>query len=405
MESHNLSAVRKRFELSLLYLVTITALPLFFLFDGVSKILYTYSFEFHRTSLIIRTIYELIFLILILVLLDKVRASISGILILLLIIFLASQLSLPYQAVGFFGENLIAFNKYIFVFIIYAALYKLKDDKNRLEKCISVVEILFVINSFAVLLGPITGWEFLKTYVNTDYRHGYLGFILSQNEGTMFYFLAVSLAYYKRYILGIPSYRFFVILLAALLLGTKGIYLFLFLLLIFHGLFYAKNRIFLILAVALLLFQSIRFATSEEGKTYLIYFYNENLSRNLFSMLLSGRDVLLKEHFLAQVNQWSFINYLVGGQNILVNATELDFFDLLLFFGLLGSTVYLALLFFTLFRFRKTKFALFFTLCFLILAFFGGHFFTSALNGIYLCLIAIYIYSTQNHSDPTSVNY
>lgn len=382
-------------ELDILYIITITAILLFFIFDSITKILFTYSFEFHRASLLIRTSYELLFIIVSISLVNHVRASIFTMLLFLFFIFLIGQFLLPTDVRGFLSENLITFNKYIFIFIIYSTLYPLQSDDVRLNKCINLVENIFLLNSIAVLIGPLTGWEFLKTYVNADYRHGYMGFIMAQNEATLFYFLAVSLAYYKRFILKTRSFKFYIILSASLLLGTKGIYLYLVLLLFFHNFFYAKQRLLLILAIGVALLQLYRYSNTEEGRIFFVYFYNESLKADYISMLLSGRDILLKTSFFGQLDKWSFLNYLFGGQNVVQYATELDFFDLFLFFGLIGSVVYMTLSFTTLFKFKNTKFTLFFVGCYFVLAFFGGHFFTSALNGIYLCLIAMYIYSNQ----------
>jgi hypothetical protein len=384
-------------EWSILYIATSSALILFFLFDGLTKVLSTYAVDFHRASLIIRTLYEVFFLILILSYFNRVRASLLLMLLSLFFVFLIGQLVMI-SRIGFynaFWESIIVFNKYIFVFIVYGAICKLKEDPEKLKKCITVLEIIFIINSIAVLSGPLTQFEFLKTYINTDYRFGYMGFIMAQNEATLYYFLAVSLFYYKKFILKTPSKNFYVVLGAALLLGTKGIYAFLILLFLFHFIFKAKSKIWLLLGVLFFGVQLIHFLQSDKGKILVGYFYNENAKSNWFSMLLSGRDQLLRDNFQAQLVDWSPINYLTGGQNVLRHSTELDFFDLLLFFGLVGTVIFLSLYFLTVFRFRATLFTIFFVGCYFSLAFFGGHFFSSALNALYLCLICLYFYTSQ----------
>lgn len=379
-------------EVRILYFLTVFAMVLFFVSDGISKVLFTYNFDFHRVSLIARILLEGIFLLYIISVYTPTRGSVLVIILSLLIIFFVSQIVLTEAVRGSFFENLIIYNKYIFLFILYAALYKLKSDRSILDRSISVLENIFTVNSVAVLLGPITGFEFLKSYINADYRHGYMGFIVAQNEATLFYFIGVSLIYYRRYILDITNYKFFIILFAAMLLGTKGIYIFLFLLFLYHIVFQRGiiSKAFLLIVIAVLLIKLYQFAVTDEGRQYFVYFYNENLTRNFVSMLLSGRDILLETDFFAQIGSWSTINYFVGGQNVLKNSTELDLFDLFLFFGFLGSLIYLTAKFITVFRFKKTKFHLFFITCYFILAFFGGHFFSSAVNGIYLCLLCIY---------------
>lgn len=384
-------------ETTLLYFITILALPSFFVFDAANKILITYSFSFYRASIFIRTFFELVFIFITLAYFNRKRREVLMIIFMLWITFATGQILLtshvdyPYSPL----ESVITFNKYLFVFVVYAAIYKLKDDQRKLWKCITALEYIFITNSIAVFIGLLTGWDFLKTYIRADYRYGYMGLIPAPNEATLFYLLAVSLAYYKRFILQKKSISFIIILSGALLIGTKGIYVFLILLLIFHLVFRAKRKIWLLALAAFAAARFVHFAQSYDGRVFLAYFYNEASRREWLSMLLSGRDILLRTDFSAQIAYWTVPNYLFGGQDVSRFITEMDFFDCFLFFGLFGSLLYLLLFFITLFRFHHTPFTVFFVASYLALAFAGGHFFNSALNGLYLCLVCLLLSNTK----------
>ncbi|HZY80883.1 MAG TPA: hypothetical protein VFE50_15270, partial [Cyclobacteriaceae bacterium] len=103
------------------------------------------------------------------------------------------------------------------------------------------------------------------------------------------------------------------------------------------------------------------------------------------------------------LSHWTFVNYLFGGEDPMNFLVEMDFFDLFLFMGLVGFVIYFVLLFSTVFRFNKKQpFHLFFVTIYLTLAFLGGHFFSSVINAVYLCLICMFFY--VNSKRPQTLN-
>ncbi len=387
-------------EPNVIYGLTISALILFYLFDGANKILVTYNFPFTRASIIIRVVYELIFLFVIIRYINNFRIFFLVTTLCFFFCFVTGQIVFS-NAVAYtydLTENIIIFNKYFFIFIIYFSIYKLKNYPLKLNHCINVLENIFVINSIAILVGVVTGLEFLKSYVGMDYRYGYMGLIPAQNEATLFYFIAVSFAYYKRFELGIRSKKFYLIVIPAMLLGTKGIYVFFILLLLFHFIYYATNltRILTLIVASIGIIKIIEFVTSEKGRALLYFFYDSIEKKGWLSMLLTGRDDSVNTDVVAVVDKWNIFNYLFGGQDQNLFLTEMDIFDVFLFFGIMGSLVYLLLIFNTLFQVKAIyPFYVFFVGCFFLLAFLGGHFFSSAVNSLYLCLVGIFFYVSR----------
>ena len=167
----------------------------------------------------------------------------------------------------------------------------------------------------------------------------------------------------------------------------------------FHLFYYANNitRILTILLVAVGFVKLVEYATSDKGRTALLFFYDAIEKHGWLSMLLSGRDDYVNTKVVAVINSWNIINYLFGGQDQNRFCIEMDFFDLFLFFGIIGSIFYLLLMFNTIFQVKKVyPFFLFFISCFFLLAFLGGHFFSSAVNSIYLCLVGMFFYVSHS---------
>lgn len=398
--TNSLTGTKSWSELSVIHRLTVAALILFYLFDAANKVLLTYHFPFTRASIFIRVVFEMIFLFIILRYINNFRLLFIITTLCFFFFFFVGQIYFSSEVDYKYnlGENIIIFNKYFYIFIIYFAIYKLKEYPLKFNQCINVLENIFVINSIAILVGFYTGLEFLKSYVGMDYRHGYMGFIPAQNEATLFYFIAVSFAYYKKFVLGVNTSKFYLIVVPAMLLGTKGIYVYFILLILFHFFFYANyiTKVIMTLLSTIGIVKCIDYITSEEGRANLYFFFASLEKKGLLSMLLSGRDDFVNTKIVAVLDKWNLFNYFFGGQDQNLFLIEMDFFDLFLFFGLFGGLIYILFYFNTLFRVKKIyPFYVFFIGSFLILAFLGGHFFASAVNSLYLCLVGMYFYVSK----------
>ncbi len=386
-------------EITLVFYIALSALILFFLSDVATKFLFYSDFSFYRVSLIVRIVYEVIFFAIIFIFLNRSRSQFLILFSIAVVVFMVGQLLFSLK-VGYkydYLENLSNFNKYFFSIIIYFSIYKLRYNQLLLERILKVFEWLVLINALAAIFGFIFSINWLRTYPQL-YRNGYSGFFFAQNEATLFYFLAVSYFYYKHFIQKAKSSSFYLIIISSLLLGTKSIYLFLALLLFFHFLSNSKLTSKVLVALFGIAIYHIGgwFFGTESGQHLLAYFTSKAADVGWLSMLLSSRNETVITKGSELLSNWSFLNYIVGGQDQNQYLIEMDLIDLFFFFGLGGASIIIILYRATLFRFRLSNyFNLFFVSNFLLIAFFAGHLLSSAVCGLYLCLVCMFFYSDQ----------
>jgi hypothetical protein len=117
-------------------------------------------------------------------------------------------------------------------------------------------------------------------------------------------------------------------------------------------------------------------------------------------MLTSMRDMNFKEDFIPLVTEkWNWLNFLFGGTDFEIYRVEFEIFDVFLFFGFVGSALYLWNYFDKIIIFKKLdtfeKLQLFFLL---FVALLSGNFFNNAPVSLYLLLVLSFFYS-KNHAD------
>jgi hypothetical protein len=384
------------------YFLVKSALYIFFISDACNKILYLLHSDFYRVSILFRSLYEGLFFLLILLFINETRLLFLKIFLSSFILFIAGQLIIFFKA-GYdynFPENISLFNKYFFVFIIFFAIYKLLYYPDKLQKILKAFERVLLINSVATFIGFFLQIDLLRTYTDNDFRYGYSGFIPAQNEATLFFFIAISYFYYQHFILKIKSKKFYFVLLSCFLLGTKGIYLFLVLLLIFHFLYHSslKTKLISLFTALSLLGGCLWYLTTESSQKVLGYFIYQAQRTGWLNTMLSGRNTHISTKGTDILYDWTIPNYFIGGMDQTKVNFEMDFFDLFFFLGIIGSTIFLALYFSSIFKFNILKpFNFFFVISFFAIAFFAGHFFASAINALYLCIISLYLYQTQHY--------
>ncbi|WP_293784001.1 hypothetical protein [uncultured Pedobacter sp.] len=395
-----------------LRLILSSALVLFFISDALNKyfqVKYALAVEdgdvFSNTisvSIYVRFLFELIFLYRISTRFNK--TALKGVTLMgwLFAIFIFGQVIFlfNYNNPDFrFGYQLTLFNKYIFVFIVYYAICDLVDYQLLITKTLSILGNIYIANSILIFLGATFNITLFKSYFTQDFRYGYDGLIPAINEATLFYMIGVSYFYFN-YINKIQKiYPLLLCTAASLLLGAKAIYLFLFILAIYHIFFKAKliYKFISLGFLALLAFGLFTFLISEENSylyEYFIYKYEEN---GFLDAITSGRSAYIYTKFFDNLEIWNPVNYLFGGTDQLKFMIEMDFFDGFLIFGFVGIVIYFRLYFITLFRDITLKdFRLFFCISFFLLAFLVGHFFASAMNSLYLNLVVLYFYSKES---------
>lgn len=382
------------------------AVYVFFVSDGINKFFQVQSgaagdeniYEASSVSVYVRLLFELLCFMLILS--NLRRKTVVALLWMLLFIALVLFGNLVFVVHNDYDYDWIyhikLLNKYIFAMIIYMAITPLRDSAHLKQPLIAFRNIVFI-NSLLILLGLFTNLTYFKSYHTAIDRFGFNGLSPSINETTLFYIIGVSFLYQIKNTSKFNKFAFWFVIATTLLLGAKGFYLYL-ILLFLYVLIYKISWLYKLPIILFFLF-CIGFIAYQLFFVYpflvekFIQIYN---NRGLLSTLLSERDMLFEWRFGENIKLWTFLNYLFGGYDQRVFIIEMDFVDIFLFFGTIGSLIYLYLNFFLLFSFpKKTSFIVFFVLVYFFQAALSGHFFYSATNSLYLVLICLFFSSHQ----------
>ncbi len=373
--------------------ILLFAFVLFYFSDGLSKISYRSGSGFYRFGLIIKGLFEIVILLYAIITFNRAKASILSAIGILTGVFLIGQffLGLNFEGINF-PENFNTLFKYLFTFIFFLLVIDILSSKKSKKILLFVYKWIIGINSFFIVLGFLTNNKFLTTYTSI-YRFGYDGLIFAQNEASFIFIFALTTVYYRRFYLGIKEYFFWIVLLPSLLVATKAVYLYLILLLLFHIFQKVALKNILMYAGVLMLSGYLVFSRLineiiENSWAVFMYMYNRG---GLWNALLSGRNAFIDEKLVPLITEiWTFPNFLFGGQDVTAHYIEMGFIDLFLFFGLIGSLLYLFVYYkiFNLISFA-IRFKIFFGLSLMIIIATAGHFFESGIVGIHFIFLLL----------------
>lgn len=382
----------RRFSLFLMLL----SFVVFYFSDGLSKYFYRAGADFYRFSQIIKAFFTILILVYGIVTLNRSKANILIAIVLLIINFLIGQyfLSLKFKELDFI-ENVNTLFKYLFPFIFFFLVSDIKKLKVHPKSLIPVYKKIIGLNNVLLLIGFALGIPFLTTYTG-PWRFGYDGLIFAQNEATFVFIFAITTFYYRRFYLKKKEIFFWVTLIPSLLVATKGLYLYMLLLMLFH-LFIRVPLVKLVPAlvgfvgIGYFIFSKVINRIILNSYEVFMYMYKKG---GLLYALLSGRDTFIYSKFIPLINDnWTFPNYLFGGQDVREFYIEMGFFDLFLFFGVIGGLLYLYIFYkiYNLIPFER-KFKLFFGVSLFLIISAAGHFFESGIAGIHFLFMLLIIY-------------
>jgi len=143
---------------------------------------------------------------------------------------------------------------------------------------------------------------------------------------------------------------------------------------------------------------------SEEFQLLISFFMKTLETKGIVYMLLSGRNEILANESILIMNNWNFLNFFFGGRDVVNYIMEMDFFDLIFFFGGFGSLIYIYLFYKSFIqKLLWHKFFTFFIFSILLLSFLGGHFLTSPTTAVYFTLVILYFqnYRIKQHEKNT----
>ncbi|WP_046755334.1 hypothetical protein [Kordia jejudonensis] len=317
----------------------------------------------------------------------------------ILVIFLLGLVFDPERqlSLGYINGKFYYFIRHLYFFLLIPILANLSQE--TWKKIIKILIIFAKVNAIFIVLGLLFDINVFKSYPYTN-RFGFNGLLPIQGAGTFYYIFVISIVYYK----GFTEYRnfkkinrstlldFIILVVAALLLGTKGAYLFLFLLLLADVFFRQERKRLVYFTVGSL--------------TLLFVFFSEKIAINmlklmdlsttiytdngLITVLLSYRDLLFISAMEYIEINWNAINYLIGGTNFTILKVEIELVDIFLFFGVVGIIIYLFFVKSYLFSKKEAILNIILILIFFI-GNFSGNFVSSISNTTFFAFSFLYL--------------
>ncbi|MDW5289004.1 hypothetical protein [Formosa sp. PL04] len=368
------------------YYLFILTIVLFYIGDAFRKLAFYFNWEFSKYTTLSKILCLILFFVFFVFNIkdylnqNEVRKLLNY-LVILVISFFVGQFAL--QGIDIIENvivNLEFLVKYLFFPIILIVFNPLLKNIDLIKRLFKLFEIIFLLNIILIFYGFFTDFPLFRTYFYGD-RIGFNGFF-SKSGQVSYYFIILILVYYRSLIIKFElliALKLFIVILASLLVGTKKVFLFFPIILIYHLFFENKKSKYLVLigSLAVLIFVIFyrKIIGYFEQVFNLFYFYYKR--DGFLSSLTSFRiDKLVDtlENFIRP--HWSFLNYICGGGNFRDYRflSGMDFIDLYFFLGVVG------IFFFTkiYFNFIKLNFKDYFN-AFFIFIIFSVSFFSSGL--------------------------
>lgn len=285
----------------------------------------------------------------------------------------------------------ILFNGYFFlssivplIFVCFSSSIRQQVVAKQLDKVVFFLSI----SSFFILIGLYYNINLFKSYfMATKPRFGYSGFLLYHHEIGYIYFIFLNILYYKykKYRSLFTIIMLIFIMIISLFTGTKKTLFLMFFFYIYIIIDNIKNKKQLIVIIFSAIFGVVLFY--DLFKKYFLYFYSIYEKKGILSSFLSYRNLLLKENLYPYIyNNSSFLNILFGWPEFRTHRSEMEFFDLFLFFGITGIITYV--IFIRKILEGKNKQSIFMVISLLIAALFSGNLFISV-NVLFLMFFTI----------------
>ena len=293
----------------------------------------------------------------------------------------------------------ILFNGYYFLSSIIPLLFVyLNENLNNdiLNKILRKASIFILISSILAIIGAVFQIPFFKTYFISSNRYGYSGFLLYHHEIGYIYFILMNYLFfkYKNKENFLNLFLLFFIIIIALLAGTKKSMLLAVIFLFYFTVinFYKLKKIL----VAFTLFLTGVFLLNNVIIEYILFFSQIRERVGVLGMLLSYRNSLLTENLMPYIeNNKSLINVMFGWEVFKQYRSEMELFDLFLFFGFIGIISYI--LFFKRLLRNTNRQSYFMVFSLLFTASLSGNMMISVNVMIFMCMVLFYM-RTKNNS-------
>lgn len=361
-------------------------LILFYCSEGLNKIIKYSSIEPINAS---RAIKFIVLIALVVGLVYKKPRIILHIILLFTFFYLGQ-----YVLVDHFNSSVVTlFFKYIFALLLYLYFNTYILSEKQKKALYHTFEIVVIANCIFIISGFIFDIDFFQTYKGN--RFGFNGLFVASATGSYVNIIALIYFVIKDKKAVYKNYKAILLILAMMLIGTKSVYISLFLIALFYVWYYFDSSLKKIILISLF---GLLFVLS-----YLFFYsfgvFNEiRQERGVISSVLSFRNELLLKRTLPFINeQWQFVNYLFGGLSNLSTRAQLGFIDAYYFFGLIGGTYFFLLYYKSYFTFYTKKKDVYLFIILIIIIFLSGNFFANTSLPLYLLIIKLLLEET-NHS-------
>lgn len=287
-------------------------------------------------------------------------------------------------------NNAFTLTSYMFMPLV-AICFCIISNEEIIQKNINLIKKFALLNAFLIVIGFLGDYTLFKSYFNSS-RFGYNGLFISASASSYFYIMIITI-YYTEYILNkkraLNIALFLLQVIIAFLLGTKTIWFFILLLGIFHFCIITVKpyRYYFIslLGASITLF----FIYKKEVELFIVSLFNFGeryySEHGFITVITSTRDLFLKKVWSYYIENETITTVFFGGVNVFKHRVEFEFINMFLFFGVLGSILYLILIK-TLFKINFNdkmiiKNSLFILI--IITSAFAGGFFYSALSSTF----------------------
>ncbi|MUU79056.1 hypothetical protein [Winogradskyella endarachnes] len=327
----------------------------FYFSEFVSKYLKYSYYEFTRVSGVIKLIAEVLLLIYIFKFKKESGKNLIKIIAIFTVFYFFGQYFLLRG--DFLNRtilNVYTLNSYMFIFVLYFALepnskHNLETLRKQLNYLDFSIKSIFVINAIAIFTGLIFDLDLFKSYLGFSNRFGYNGFFLHASHSSYIYIIFI-LYFFSSYLKTHTTINFYFLIASVVisfLIGTKTVYLFNLLFLLYVLFAYIKRAYALLILTTLGLLFVFTFSNS-----VMVFRNNFQVLNNVYenhgitTMLFSYRDLNVTHEFIPYIlKNWNFFNYIFGGAEFHQFRTEIEIIDLIWFLGVAGTLLYLTLLY------------------------------------------------------------
>lgn len=283
-----------------------------------------------------------------------------------------------------------------FIFLYIKNTFKIKDKK--LYKIAKSNLIIISINLFIGLLGFGN-----KTYSYSEEAFGVKGFIIDGNSLTVALFVL-----FVFFIMKFPKYKIRISLLF-LVLGilvctkTSILAIILFAFYFFINKTSKKNKLFIFILLSFLTTVLIIFILNSDFFAFQIWRI-KNLMKlfdgNILSVILSGRDKKLLQHF-AFFNQEFSIQNLLFGYGFLnsIDIIELDLFDTFFSYGFIFFIIVFSFYLYCFYINRKNKCIVFFNFLYFSICLTSGHIWFNTISALFFGIVNFYFLEKKSEQN------